>query len=198
MKHQSLIFSLYEIGAIQVGQFTLKSGESTSVYINLRKIISYPYLMNLVTEVIWEETQHLQFDLVCGVPYAALPIATSLSLAHQIPMIMCRKERKDYGTKQMIEGVFNKGQTCLLVEDVITAGASMMETADELENHGLVVNDVVALVDREQGGKQNLEKKYRTHIILTISDMLQTLLQSTLLTAHERHILEEFLKTRFA
>lgn len=194
--HQTLITSLYQIGAIQFGEFTLKSGQITSIYINLRKIISYPHILRLVAKAMWEATHEYHFDLVCGVPYTALPIATCFSLDHNIPMIMRRKEKKDYGTKQMIEGEYKSGQECLIIEDVVTSGASIIETADELENAKLRINHVVALIDREQGGRDHLEKKYSFHSILTLSNILNTLLNSELLTATERELIKKFLLER--
>jgi uridine monophosphate synthetase len=192
-KNPDLIFSLYRIGAIQLGEFKLKSGQTSSVYMNLRKIISYPDLLQKVARAMWDITRECSFDLICGVPYTALPIATCLSLEHHIPMIMRRKEKKDYGTKQMIEGEYQPGQRCLIIEDVITTGGSIIETAAELESAGIIVNDLVALIDREQGGLENLSKKYRTHPVFTLSEILQTLLQSALLNATERNIIEKFL-----
>ena len=71
-----LVKTLYNIGAIQFGEFQLKSGLTSPFYINLRKIISYPRLLRLITTCLYEKTQRCSFDLVCGVPYTALPIAT--------------------------------------------------------------------------------------------------------------------------
>lgn len=192
---EELIFSLYQIGTLQFGEFTLKSGQSSTVYINLRKIISYPYLLKMVAKAMWEATANCDYDLVCGVPYTALPIATCLSLDHDISMIMSRKEKKDYGTKQMIEGAFAPGQRCLIIEDVITTGGSIIETAEKIEEVGLNVTDVVALIDREQGGVENLNVKYQTHTILTISEILNTLLSSNQLKPEERPFIEQFLKS---
>ena len=198
MTQTSLIASLYNIGVIQFGEFQLKSGQTSSIYINLRKIISYPDILRAVAEAMWEKTQSCQFNLVCGVPYTALPIATCISLDHNVPMIMRRKEKKDYGTKQMIEGEYKPGQRCLIVEDIVTTGGSIIETAIELEAAGLEVHDLVALIDREQGGKENLNKKYRLFTLMTLSDILNTLLNSTLLPKPERIIVEEFLLARSA
>jgi uridine monophosphate synthetase len=191
---QSLIFSLYKIGALQFGDFKLKSGISSSVYMNLRKIISYPDILSSVAEQMWEATSGSAFELVCGVPYTALPIATCVSLEHKIPMIMRRKEKKDYGTKQSIEGEFRAGQTCLIIEDVITTGSSILETAADLEKEGLKITDLVALIDRQQGGREILVgKNYRLHTIFTLTGILEELLRSTLLKGTERPLIETFL-----
>ena len=191
--HNELTLILHKIGAVQFGEFKLKSGATSPIYINLRKIISYPELLRNISHIISQKIEGVKFDLICGVPYTALPIATCISLEHSIPMVMRRKEKKDYGTKQMIEGEFNPGQTCLIVEDLITTGSSIIETADELENAGLKITDVVALIDREQGGHANLSKKYRVHTILKLSEMMRTLLNAKILTNDEKQIVENLL-----
>lgn len=197
-KHKSLVIDLYRIGAIQFGDYTLKSGHKTSIYVNLRKIISYPDLLRSVAEAIWDEIKDCQFDHICGVPYAALPIATCLSLDHRIPMVMRRKEKKEYGTKQMIEGEFKPGQSALIVEDVVTLGESIIETGEALTTAGLKCTDVVAFVDREQGGRSLLEKKYRTHFVLSLTQVLDILSTSGLLTPVEQTTIQQFLKMRSA
>ncbi len=198
MPNSSLVLSLYQIGVIQFGDFKLKSGQSSSLYLNLRKIISHPDLLRRIANALWQASQPHQYDLVCGVPYTALPIATCLSLDHHLPMIMRRKETKDYGTKQSIEGDYQPNQRCLVIEDVITSGASLLETTTDLEKVGIKVTDVTALIDREQGGIKTLEKNYRVHTVLRLSTMMETLLNSTLVSRDDKTKIHSFLSEKTA
>lgn len=176
MTHKELILNLFNIGAVKFGEFKLKSGILSPIYIDLRITVSYPELLRAVADAMWERIQQVKFDILCGVPYTALPIATVLSVTHAIPMVMRRKEVKDYGTKKTIEGAFEKGQICLVVEDLVTSGMSVFETIEPLEYEGLVIKDIVVLLDREQGGKKHIEERGRTlHAVFTITDLLHVL-----------------------
>ncbi len=135
------------------------------------------------------------FDLICGVPYAALPMATAMSLESYIPLIIKRKEAKSYGTKKLIEGIYQKGQNCLLVEDVITSGKSLVETIAEVEQEDLKVSDIVVVLDREQGGKQLLENKgYRVHTLFNISEVCGILQETGELSDEEVARIQDFLQ----
>ncbi len=134
------------------------------------------------------------FDLICGVPYAALPMATAMSLQSYIPLIIKRKEAKSYGTKKLIEGIYSKGQNCLLVEDVITSGKSLLETIPEIENEGITVSDIVVVLDRQQGGRELLEGKgYRVFTLFTISEVCQILQDEGELDDSEISRIKDFL-----
>ncbi len=192
MNNEEVISALYRIGAVKFGNFTLKSGKSSKIYIDLRQIISHPNVLRMVSDAIWQVVHRCQFDLICGVPYTALPIATCLSLKHNIPMIMRRKEKKDYGTKQQVEGAFQKGQSCLIIEDLITTGSSIIETAHELKAAGLRITDTAFLIDREQGGKDNLQQQhYQAHSVFTLTKILTTLAHSPLVTEQDKQIIRE-------
>jgi orotate phosphoribosyltransferase len=190
MTTTTLIQSLYEIGAIKFGEFTLKSGQISKIYLDMRQIISYPETLREVANAIWDKIHACHFDLICGVPYTALPIATCISLQHNFPMILRRKEKKSYGTKQQIEGKFQAGQRCLIIEDVITTGSSILETIEDLEAQDLMIKDLVTLIDREQGGKENLQKRnYKLHTVFTLNEIMNILLKTELLTPAERTII---------
>lgn len=100
----------------------------------------------------------IQHDILCGVPYAALPITAIMSVNSNTPMIMKRKEKKLYASKKILEGIFQPKQKCLVVEDVVTSGGSLLETVGILRDEGLVVTDAVIVLDREQGGASILRR----------------------------------------
>lgn len=176
MSVDSLALQLYEMEAVKFGAFTLKSGLVSPIYIDLRVIVSSPQVLASVARHIYQKVESLDFNLICGVPYTALPIATAISLTHNIPMVMRRKEAKDYGTKKILEGKFTPGQKCLVVEDLITSGTSILETTEVLESEGLFVKDAVVLIDREQGGSGYLhDRGYHLHAVFTLSELLNAL-----------------------
>jgi orotate phosphoribosyltransferase len=195
---QQVIHELFSIGAIKLGDFTLKSGAPSPIYIDLRLIISYPNLLLMVADLLWQLVADNHYDLICGIPYAALPIATCMSIKNNLPMILRRKEIKSYGTKQQIEGVFKPQQTCLLVEDVLTTGSSILETAADLEAAGLTIKDVLVLVDREYTGRENLENHHYTlHTALTLTDILKALLNSKELSKPQHEQIQHLLGQKF-
>lgn len=173
---KSLILDFFSIQAVKFGTFTLKSGMQSPIYLDLRVVISYPAILKRISNALSKVIEPLPFDLICGVPYTALPIATALSLERNIPMIMRRKEAKEYGTKKHVEGQFEKGQICLIIEDVITSGASILETVTPLKAEGLLVEDAVVVLNREQGGKEKLkENGIELHSLMSIFDLLKVL-----------------------
>lgn len=177
MNKQELVIQLFDIGAVKFGEFKLKSGIMSPVYFDLRVIVSYPQILKSVSDLMWQEVKDQNFDLLCGVPYTALPIATAISLEYNIPMVMRRKEIKEYGTKKIIEGVFSAGQTVLVIEDLVTSGSSVFETIEPLQFEGLKVQDVIVLLDREQGGKENvINKGKKLFSVFTITELLNILL----------------------
>ncbi len=179
MTKEEFILSLKDIDALKFGNFTLKSGIVSPFYINLRDIVSYPEVMRGLTNLLIDEIiSKLDFDVITGVPYTALPIASLISPQLNKPLVYKRKEDKAYGLKGSIVGRFDEGATCLVLEDLITTGESIIENAVALENNGLKIRDVVVLVDRSADGGASIEERgYRLHKLLTLDDITKTLVK---------------------
>ena len=113
----SLADGLLAAGCVKFGEFTLKSGLKSPIYIDLRQLVSRPSLLATVAQAYLPILKRLEFSRLAGLPYAAIPIATAISLAGDTPMIYPRKEAKEYGTKAEIEGEYHAGETVVVIDD---------------------------------------------------------------------------------
>lgn len=195
MHKEDLILSLNQIGAIKFGQFTLKSGMISPIYITLRVLVSYPQVLKKVAKAYLPILAELHHNRMAAVPYAALPIVSAISFLNNKPWIYTRKEQKTYGIKKRAEGEYQKGETVVVVDDLITTGLSKLEVIQPLKEIGLKVKDIVVLIDREQGGREELRKKgYRLHSVLTISQILNLLLEKKKISKEIYHQVTHFIK----
>ncbi|XP_034243615.1 uridine 5'-monophosphate synthase-like isoform X2 [Thrips palmi] len=168
----ALVVKLHEINVLKFGDYKMKIGVNSPVYFDLRIIVSYPKVLAELSDLICEfaKTSLENCDHVCGVPYAALSIATLVAVGSDKSMLVRRKEAKDYGTKRMVEGCYKPGDSCIIVEDVVTSGLSILETVGDLQREGLNVTESIVVVDREQGGSEHLASqglKMRSLVSLT-------------------------------
>jgi uridine monophosphate synthetase len=156
----TLADELLQVGCIKFGEFTLKSGLNSPIYIDLRRIISYPSLLQRIGEAYLPLLENLQFSRLAGLPYAAIPIATAICLQGNYPMAE-------------IEGEFHSGETAVVIDDLTTTGGSKFEAIEKLTAAGLKVSNVVVLVDRESGAREALEKEgLKLHAVLSINQLL--------------------------
>ncbi|RCK74309.1 MAG: Orotidine 5'-phosphate decarboxylase [Anaerolineae bacterium] len=186
---------LLESGCVRFGQFTLKSGIISPIYIDLRRLIGYPSLMVEVASAYLPILAQLNFDRLAAIPYAALPIAAAISLQAGYPWIYPRREAKEYGTKAEIEGEFQAGERVVLIDDLATTGGSKFEGIEKLTQAGLVVKDVVVLIDRQSGAAEALaERGYALHSVFRLSELLDHWQMQGKLDAQTCQQVREFLQ----
>jgi len=197
----ALALVLADIGAIQFGEFTLASGKQSPIYVDLRLLASHPSVLRQVAQayadLIRQEPLFQPSSSVlrlAAIPYAALPIGTAVALELDLPLIYPRKEAKAHGTARQIEGEFQPGDRAIVLDDLITTGGSKLEAIAPLEAAGLQVKDVVVLIDREQGGREELAQAgYRLHAVLRLSEVLDRLVEAGRISAGQRDKVGAFL-----
>lgn len=170
---QNLAVDLLKSGCVKFGSFTLKSGLESPIYIDLRRLVGLPGLLNQVADSYLPILSELVFDRLAALPYAGLPIATAIGLNGGFPLVYPRKETKTYGTHAEIEGIFSTGEQVVLIDDLATTGGSKFEAIRKLNSVGLNVKDVVVLIDRQSGAIEDLANAgFRLHAIFDLTQLL--------------------------
>jgi len=180
--------ALYRLGAVQFGEFTLgRTAVGSPVYINVRKLIGHPDALWRAAMVMNDEITALQamrnpqvapFDVVAGVPLGGLHIATAYSLQAKQPMVYLHPNRDEL----VVEGVYSHGQTAIIMDDLVTGGGSIAETAGKLREAGLLVRDAFVLIDRQQGARERLRAEgINLRAVLTLQVILNYLMSSGLI-----------------
>lgn len=170
---------IFDAGCIKFGEFRLKSGIMSPVYVDFRGLISKPALLAEIGKALAARAKEIGCDRIAGIPYAGIPLGVAAAIAGDIPMVYPRKEVKDYGTRKPIEGAFSEGEKVLVIDDIITDGASKIEAIEPLREAGLVVTDVLVILDREQGGAKKLaDAGYKLHSLGTLSEVLNALVDA--------------------
>ncbi len=178
--------ALWRLGAVEFGEFTRgRTAVRSPVFLNVRKLIGHPTALWRAAHVMHEEITALQamrnpqmdqFQLAAGVPLGGLLVATAYSLAAKIPMIYLHPSPTDDGP---IEGVYTPGQNAMIIDDLVTGGSSIFETAERLREAGLFVKDAFVLVDRQQGARERLHREgINLRAALTLEVILNYLMSS--------------------
>ena len=168
---------LIKNNAIKFGDYILASGKKSPYYIDLRQTISSPntmdWIANSFTRIILNEIGKDKIDRILGVPTAGVPFATVVSQKLGLPLIYYRQARKEHGVRKKIEGILDRNDRVLIVDDLITTGESVIEAAEVVRDQGGVVNELVVLLDREQGGQEGLRaSRIEPHVLFRISDAM--------------------------
>ncbi|MBI4308061.1 MAG: phosphoribosyltransferase [Chloroflexi bacterium] len=200
--------ALFDLGGVKFGDFTLgRTTHHSPVYINPRVLVSKPQLLRRVARIMLEEVRAKQimarpectsFQLVAGVPFGGLHLATALSLYSHVPLIYVRPNGQKNGGPR-IEGLYHPEQRVLIVDDLMTTGGSILETARVLESAGMEVRNALVLVDRDQGGVERLKLHgYGVLRLLSLKVMLNFYMANGLITEDQYRRSLEYLQSHRA
>ena len=198
--------TLFDLGGVQFGNFTVsESAVSSPVFVNPKVLISNPTALRVASKLMQQEINLAQslrrarahpFAVVAGVPVGGLLFATAFSIETNIPMIYARVRPEGTG-KRGIEGRFNIGDTALIIDDLITRGSSVLETAELLEENRLKVKDVIVLVDREHGATERLRRRgFNLISILKLDIMLNHYMSRGLISEETYNNCAEYLHSK--
>jgi len=195
-EYRDLCLALFDLGAVRFGDFVLSHGAHSPLYVDLRLLFSYPKLFKQVVAM-WAPLVPAITPLprVCGAPYGAVPLATLLSAQYDMPLLLLRKEAKEHGRKKSLEGEYAPGDHCLVVEDVVTSGGSLIRTVQALQEVGLICHPCT-LLDRQQGGEAAVWEETQTRLrsLLNMSELLACLHQEGRLSEQELQDLVSYLQ----
>jgi orotate phosphoribosyltransferase len=171
---------LNNIDALKFGVFKLSSGKASPYYVDLRIVPSFPDAFREICDFYVEYiTNHLglkTFDRVAGVPLAGIPFASQIAYNLRKPFLYVRKGTRRHGRQRRVEGILVSGDRVLLVDDLVTTGLNLKKAINAIRAEGGVVKEVVALLDREEGGKEKLEKSgVKIHTLLQMREVANTL-----------------------
>ncbi|MFP8957936.1 orotate phosphoribosyltransferase [Natrialbaceae archaeon A-CW3] len=155
MANQNLIDALRAADAVRFGEFELSHGGTSDYYVDKYLFETDPRCLELIAEAF---ADRLEGDTkLGGVALGGVPLAAATSVAAGVPYVIARKQRKDYGTANLIEGALEDGEDVVVVEDIVTTGTSLVDAVEALRDAGATVERALIVVDRQEGGRENVE-----------------------------------------
>ncbi|MCX5662385.1 MAG: orotate phosphoribosyltransferase [Planctomycetota bacterium] len=174
MNDQELIRRLCEAALLR-GEFTLRSGRKSKYYLDKYLFETQPDILAALGERFGRFAKggaDGKVDRLAGAELGGIPLVTAASLATGLPTVLIRNQKKDYGTAKQLEGKLNKGDRVLIVEDIATTGGQVLEAANVIRDTGAVVVRIVAVIDRQEGARENIEKAgYAFSALFTKTDL---------------------------
>ncbi|CAN5697041.1 orotate phosphoribosyltransferase [soil metagenome] len=170
MNRDELIRRITETALLR-GEFTLRSGRKSNFYLDKYRFETQPDVLKALGEL-FAKLVGPSVHRIAGAELGAVPLAAATSLACGKPFVIIRNQKKDYGTSKLIEGVLEPGETVLVVEDVVTSGGQVLEGAKSLEAAGAKIDRIVAVIDRQEGGREAIVGAgYRFESLFTTEDL---------------------------
>lgn len=157
MNYEELGRKIYEV-AYLTGQFKLRSGKISNEYFDKYQFESEPELLSAITEFLLKLLPE-EFEVLAGLETGGIPLATALALRVKKPVVFVRKKAKDYGTMRFAEGVDIKNKKVVVIEDVVTSGGQVIESIRMLREYGAIISRAICVIEREEGGRENLQRE---------------------------------------
>lgn len=179
MKNQLIeLLKQFSVKYSDTEEFTLASGKKSRFYVNCKPTVLRPEGLYLIGNLILNEVTDLEIDAVGGLTFGADPVSVAASFASYyskkpFKAFSIRKEKKDHGISKWIEGDLKKGERVAIIDDVATTGGSTIKAIERAKSEGLEVVAAIILVDREEGGMENILKHVNiARSILRKSDLV--------------------------
>lgn len=173
MTNQDLIESLSAADAVRFGEFELSHGGTSEYYVDKYLFETDPDCLEAIAEAFADRLD--EDDKLGGVALGGVPLAAATSVAAGVPYVIARKQRKDYGTANLVEGRLEEGEEVVVVEDIVTTGTSLVDAVEALREAGATVERALVVVDREEGGRENVEAAgVEMESLVTASELLES------------------------
>ncbi|KDE58170.1 orotate phosphoribosyltransferase [Halostagnicola sp. A56] len=171
MTNQDLIEALRAADAVRFGEFELSHGGTSEYYVDKYLFETDPDCLAAIAEAFADRLA--ADDKLGGVALGGVPLAAATSVAAGVPYVIARKQRKDYGTANLVEGRLEDGEEVVVVEDIVTTGTSLVDAVEALRDAGATVERALVVVDREEGGRETVEDAgVEMESLVTASELL--------------------------
>lgn len=194
--------ALYRSGCIKFGTFKIKSGATSPYYVDLARLLSAPKELCIIADAAADKIKALmaseKIDKLASIELKGALILPSIACQVNLPCVVVRKEEKAYGVTGRIAGAdVSKGDNVLFFDDVVSEGLSKLEGTKPLQELGAQVKHLMVVVNREQGGKENLEKMgYIVHSLAKISEITEALCRSQSISKEQADAVLNYIKNK--
>ena len=190
----NLVKKIFLLDCFKFGEYKLKNKMISPFYIDLRHLIAYPEIMKQLAKIVYERfilkyKQEGEEISICGLPYAGISLACYISCLYDIPLLILRKEKKEHGTKRMIEGITKDTKNIILLDDILTSGTSISESLIFFNNFKII--DTIVLVDREH---PRVLTNIKVNSVFKITDILDCLKTEKMISEIEYNTSIKFIK----
>ncbi len=170
MTREQLAQRIAEVSLLR-GEFTLRSGRKSNYYLDKYRFETQPDVLIELGKMLAAKIP-ATIDRIAGAELGAVPLAAAAAMYSGKPCVFIRNQKKDYGTAKQVEGILNPGERVVIVEDVLTTGGQVIEAAASLKSTGAIIDRIIAVIDREEGARENIEKAgYTFEALFTTTDL---------------------------